>query len=506
MHDNVAAFDVIRWWARLEPDRSALVDRVGQRSFSYGELDADADRWAARLRALGVTAGDRVAVLATNRPELVSLLFACGRCGAALVPLNWRLAQPELAAVLADASPALVVAEARFGKLRATCPEVKWMELEVLASRAPMTTTAAPSPPARLEDAAMILYTSGSTGTPKGAIVSHRQILFNAIATATAWQLGPDDIAPITTPFFHTGGWNVFALPIWSRGGTVVLFDGFDSVHFLDALAQEGCTVAFGVPTQLVMLIESASWGRALPALRWFISGGAPCPPAVAAQVREAGYQLREGFGMTEFGPNCFATTNEAAVLKAGSVGWPAPFVETRVVDDANEEVGPGVVGELWLRGPQLFSGYLGDAARTADVMTPEGWLRTGDLVERDEDGAYRIRGRRKHMFISGGENVYPGEVEAALCECDGVAEAVVIGVPHARWGEVGHAFVLPREHAQLDVGVLLASVRSRIASYKVPKAVTIVQELPRTAALKLDRKALERGLHGSSTAGRKQP
>lgn len=496
MQASLGPFDPIRWWGEVAPARLALVDRASGRRYSYGELDAEADRWAARLAEECVGIGARVAVLSTNRVELVALLFACVRRGAALVPLNWRLAAPEVAAVLADSAPTLVIAEGRFDALRPADGSVRWRVLEEFA-----TVDAAPVPAFRAdsESPAMILYTSGSTGRPKGAVLPHRQLLFNAVATATAWQLDADDIGPITTPFFHTGGWNVFALPLWSRGGAVVLFEGFDPATFLDTLADEACTIAFGVPTQFVMLTESAAWGRALPKLRWFISGGAPCPATVAERVRAAGYKVREGFGMTEFGPNCFAITDEAALAKPGSVGWPVPFAEMRLVDEQDREAAAGEVGELWLRGPQLFNGYLNDPVRTAEVMTADGWLRTGDLAERDADGAFRIRGRRKHMFISGGENVYPGEVESALCECDGVSEAIVIGVPHERWGEVGHAFVLPRAGARLEAESLITALRARIAAYKVPKQVSIVTELPRTASLKVDRAALERGLRATT-------
>lgn len=508
----IAAFDPVRWWAALESTRLALVDRAGGRRYSYGDLDAEADRWAALLAARGVGAGDRVAVLSTNRPELATLLFACWRRGAALVPLNWRLAVPELAAVLADARPALVVAESRFDAVRAAWSGAPWLvlddallrELRAAADDAPGEVPAGEAAVPSLEDAAMILYTSGSTGSPKGAILSHRQLLFNAIATTTAWGLGPDDIGPITTPFFHTGGWNVFALPLWSRGGAVVLFEQFDAATFLDVLVEERCTIAFGVPTQLVMLMDAPGFGRPLPHLRWFISGGAPCPASVAARVRDAGYRLREGFGMTEFGPNCFAITDATALAKPGAVGHPVPFAEMRLVDGEGRDVSSGTVGELWLRGPQLFSGYLDDPVRTAEAMTPDGWLRTGDLAECDDDGVYRIRGRRKHMFISGGENVYPGEVEAALCECEGVAEAAVVGVPHERWGEVGHAFVLARAGAVLDAGSLTAALRARIAAYKVPKRIAIVDELPRTGASKVDRPALERLVRGPDTASKR--
>ena len=489
--------DPIREWARLTPGKVVLVDHVRGARVTYAELDAAASKWAILLHERGVRRGDRVAVLSGNRSEVIALFYGCARVGAALVPLNWRLSAAELSRVLADAQVALVVGETRFAPMNGMAAgKAPWIDFDLEAGpllRAIDVSRAGELARTRLEDAAMILYTSGSTGMPKGAILSHRQILFNAIATTTAWQLGAEDIAPISTPFFHTGGWHVFCTPLWLRGGTIVMCESFDPAKFVDVLASESCTVAFGVPTQLVMLLESKSWGRALPKLKWFACGGAPCPPQIAARFRAGGYRLRLGFGMTEFGPNCFATSDEMALAKPNSVGWPMPFTEMRVVDEQGVPVNDGAVGELLLRGPQLFSGYLHDAVRTAEVLTADGWLRTGDLASRDGDGAYTIRGRRKDMFISGGENVFPGEVEAALVDCAGVAEAVVVGVSHERWGEVGHAFVQPRVGAAVSGDSLLAELRAKLAHYKVPKVIELLVELPRIGSGKVDRAALKK-------------
>ena len=487
--------DPIRWWARLTPGKTALVDRVSHRRWSYAELNDAADRWAVLLSARNVGVGDRVAVLSGNRPEIVALFYGCARVGTALVPLNWRLSGTELGRVLDDAGVSLIVGEERFANVRtAVLAPSPWLDLDIEAPAA-LTTSVEPTIYVAVADAveapAMILYTSGSTGKPKGAVLSHRQILFNAIATTTGWQLGADDIAPISTPFFHTGGWHVFATPLWHRGGTVVMFDGFDPASFIDGLAEEECTVAFGVPTQLVMLLESKAWGRELPKLKWIACGGAPCPAQLAARVR-ANYRLRLGFGMTEFGPNCFATSDEMALAKPDSVGWPMPFTEMRLVDELDHLVSNSEVGELQLRGPQLFSGYLHDDARTAEAHTEDGWFRTGDLASRDNDGAFTIRGRRKDMFISGGENVFPGEVEAALVDCEGVAEAVVVGVAHEKWGEVGHAFVQPRSGAFVTPDELLALLRAKLAHYKVPKTLELLAELPRVGSGKIDRSELK--------------
>ena len=489
--------DPLRFWRRLAGTRAALVDRARGERLTYPELDAAADRWAALLRAQGVGRGDRVGALAGNRSELVAAFFACGRIGAALVPLNWRLAAPELAPVLADARPKLVLGEQRYrdraeGALRGIAGAPRWIDLDAEAPA--LLARGGPSAgdvEVEAEDPWLVLYTSGSTGQPKGAILPHRQVFYNAVATTTAWELGAADVAPVSTPFFHTGGWNVFATPLWFRGGSVVLFDQFDADGYLAGIAEEGITVALTVPTMLLMLMEGRAWGRPLPSLRTFMSGGAPLPAALAERVRAAGYRLREGYGLTECGPNCFAITSEEALRRPGCVGWPVPMLEMRLAREDGSEAAPGEPGELLLRGPQLFSGYLHNPEKTAEAFTDDGWLRTGDLAARDEDGAYRICGRRKEMFISGGENVFPGEVEAALADCPGVAEVVVVGVRDERWGEVGRAFVVPRAETRVSDADVIAHARARLAGYKVPKSIVFLPEIPRLGSGKPDRRAL---------------
>ncbi|HEX2191468.1 MAG TPA: AMP-binding protein [Longimicrobiaceae bacterium] len=487
--------DPVRFWSRLYPERVALVDRAAGRRLTYAELDREADLRAAWLRRAGVGRGGLVGVLAGNRWETVALFFACGRVGAALLPLNWRLSAAELAGVLDDARPALLLREERFRALadealRGGAPG--WLDLAGAAlPEADGALPEAADIPLSPEDPALVLYTSGSTGRPKGAVLPHRQLLWNAVATTTAWELGPGDVGPVSTPFFHTGGWNVFATPLWHRGGTVVLFDGFEADDFLAGVEEEGITVALTVPTQLLMLTESPRWGRPLPALRFFISGGAPCPASLAGRVRAAGYRFREGYGLTECGPNCFVLSDEEAARRSGAVGRPVPFLEMRLEGADGREPAPGEPGELLLRGPQLFAGYLRDPERTAEALTPDGWLRTGDLARRDADGVHTICGRRKEMYISGGENVFPGEVEAALADCPGVAEVVVVGVADARWGEVGRAFVVRRAGAALGEAEVVAHARARLAGYKVPKSVVFLDEVPRLGSGKPDRRAL---------------
>lgn len=493
-------FDPIAWWATVDGERTALIDAPTGARTTYRALHHEADVWHGLLAARGVVPGDRVAVLAQNRVEFIPLFFACIRRGAILVPLNWRLSPPELGRVLAHAEPALLFGEDSLRGLAEAALQhagraVPWLDLDRdvprLLSRAREDAVPA-SPPRTHDDCTMLLYTSGSTGAPKGVMLPHRQLLWNAMATTIGWGLGPADVAPAATPFFHTGGWHVFTTPLLSRGGTVVLFGPFDADSYLDTLARYGLTMTFGVPTQLDLLQRSASWGTPLPALRTFISGGAPCPQRTRDAVRNAGYRFREGYGLTECGPNCFATNDTTARRKDGTVGWPVPFLQMRLRHADGHLVAPDDIGELELRGPQLFGGYFRAPEVTAEALTPDGWLRTGDLASADAEGTHRIRGRRKEMFISGGENVFPGEVEAALLDVPGVLEAAVVGVPDARWGEVGCALIVTRTGAETpEVGTLLAQARERLAGYKVPRHVVFAEAIPKLGSGKIDRRAV---------------
>lgn len=487
-------YDPLRDWRHTAADRVAVIDRATGKRTTYGELDQRATRAAAALQSLGVGHGQRVGALCNNRIELIEIFFACARIGAALVPFNWRLAPAELGQIIRHADIAVCFGEQSFHGLamdaaRAANALVRWIDIDHEYEATLTKTVSAREVEIHADDALLILYTSGSTGTPKGAILPHRQIFYNAYATATAWQLTHEDIAPISTPCFHTGGWNVFATPLWQRGGTVVLMEKFEPAGFLDAMKQEGCTVSLTVPTQLLMLMQAPNWGIELPRLRSFFSGGAPCPHVVLDKIRAAGYHVREGYGLTECGPNCFTISPGQAVDRPGVVGWPVPLLKMRLVDEACRDVGADQIGELLLKGPQLFAGYLHDPEKTKEAMTNDGWLRTGDLAIRSADGAYSISGRRKEMFISGGENVFPAEVESVISTCPRVAEVAVIGTRDALWGEVGRAFIV--RSGEISEADVIAYARDRLAKYKVPKSVTFVEAIPRLGSGKIDRAAL---------------
>ena len=342
----------------------------------------------------------------------------------------------------------------------------------------------------------MLLYTSGTTGRPKGAILTHGSITWNAINTATCWDLHGNDVTVTHTPLFHTGGWNVLTLPLLHRGATVVLARKFDPGATLRALGDHGVTLLFAVPTMFQMMLDDPGFAEArFDSVRFFISGGAPCPiPLIEAFSQRCGVVFKQGYGLTEVGPNCFVLDERDAVRKAGSVGFPVIHLDTRVVDDQSREVGADQVGELELRGPTVCAGYWRNPEATAAATAAGGWFRTGDLFRVDDEGYHWVVGRLKEMFISGGENVYPAEVERVLHELIPVVGAAVVGTPDDRWGEVGAAFVaLAPGASRLSAEQILEHCRGRLAKYKVPKTLTILDELPTGSSGKIDKLELAR-------------
>jgi fatty-acyl-CoA synthase len=492
--------DWTAYWTRRAADRVALVDpgKDGSsvRRWSYALLDRRANRLAHALAATaGVTRGSRVAVLAHNRGEHFEAFFACAKLGALFAPLNWRLAPAEIDAVLADAEPSVLLYDRAcaptVAALSSPAPRVAYDEpsaggrpYEVLMAAG--SDSAAGVPSVTLEEPMMLCYTSGTTGRPKGALLSHRQLLFNSLSTQLAIGIQPTDSSLVFMPLFHTGGTNCLATPLFHHGGKVVLMPGFDAERALALSAEEHITLQMGVPTIFQMLLDSPGFRRAdLSASRMALCGGAACPLPLIEAYRERGISFRQGYGLTEVGPNCFSLVADDAFRKAGSVGWPNFYIQAKIVDDAGQPVAPGQVGELALAGPMVTLGYFRNPTATAEVLR-DGWFHTGDLVKRDDEGYHYIVDRKKDMFISGGENVYPAEVELAIGQVPGVREVCVIAVPDARWGEVGRAVVVRAPGAALDDAALIQALDGRLARYKIPKSVAFTDALPRNAGGKI--------------------
>ncbi len=496
----------------LSPHKVALIDTLNDgRPISYRAWNSAANRTAHLLRALGIGKGERVAVLAHNCVAYLDLWFACGKLGAILQPLNWRLTVPELAALLADATPAVLVYGPEFvsqvNALRELAGSIRhYVALDTAVRAAPgdrclderqQLVDRAP-PPIELawDDPWVLCYTGGTTGTPKGAILTHGSIAANAVNTVASWHLTHADVAILNAPLFHTGGLNVLTAPLVVAGGTSIVCRGFDAEQVFDLIANAGVTVYFGVPTMFSALQAHPRWATSdWSRLRFVISGGAPCPLPIFERFWARGVDFKTGYGLTEAGPNTFWLPADEVRRKPGAVGYPLFWIDVRLVDEQGRPCAPGQVGELLIRGPHVCAGYWQKPDETARTII-DGWLHTGDLARCDEEGCYWIVGRRKDVIISGGENIYPAEVESVLCAHPAVAEAALIGVPDAHWGEVGWAYVVPQPGSALETEALLAFARERLARYKVPKRVLIVQTLPRTGAGKIDKQALRTAAH----------
>jgi fatty-acyl-CoA synthase len=480
--------------ARFRPDALAVVDAGTGRSWTYAALQREGLGWAALLQAQGVGPGDRVAVLAFNRGETLALLFAVAELGAILLPLNWRLSPPELRWQLEHGAVKVLLCDAAH---EGVVGDVSGCTSLRLDDGPADPAGLGPTPGSRLEDPWMILYTSGSSGRPKGALLTHGQLHWNAVNTILACDLRPEDATLTFAPLFHTGGMNCLSTPLLHRGGTVVITPGFEPDQALALIAAHRVTHLMGVPTIYQMMADHQDFaGADLSSVRDALCGGAALSVALLERYLERGIPLRQGFGLTEVGPNCFSTPPGAVRSKLGSVGLPIHHIEARVVRPDGTPCGPREPGELVLRGPVVCGGYWADPDASAKAIV-DGWFHTGDVLETDEDGFFYVRGRIKEMFISGGENVYPAEVEAVLASCPGVAQAAVIGVAHPLWGEVGHAFVQPQPSGGADEATLRAWLDGRLARYKIPKLYSFVGELPRTGSGKIDKVALTKELQG---------
>jgi fatty-acyl-CoA synthase len=477
------AGDLLGERARLTPDKIAAVEAPSGRRLSYAALNRRACAMAGIWSGCGCAPGDRVAILSENRVEYLDAFFAAGKSKAVLAPLSTRLTARELAEQIADAGPRLVLYSRTWKALAEETRKLTAVEHWLVVDDLPLD-AAADFPAVRCapEDLWCLLYTSGTTGKPKGVMLPHRMVLWNAYNTAASWQLRDDDIAPIFTPLYHAGGLAVFLTPLFVMGGTVVLHERFDASTVWQWIERERATLMFGVPTIFKMLREAPEFNTVdLSSLRWAISGGAPLPRYLIDEYRARGVIFKQGYGMTEAGVNCFTMTAADASSKAGSIGKPMLFAEASVRDGGGRELPAGETGELWLRGPHVCSGFWNQPAATAAAIDSEGWLHTGDLAHRDDGGFYFIDGRIKDMFISGGVNVYPAEIENVLLEHPAVRDAAVLGVPDPTWGEAGVAFLVWQPGAALPDSELLRYLERKLGRYKLPKAICPLDALPRT-------------------------
>ncbi|WP_112133187.1 acyl-CoA synthetase [Glycomyces dulcitolivorans] len=471
--------------ARKTPHRTAVLDPGGR--FTYAELHERVNRLANALRGLGVGRGDRVAYLGPNHHTFLEALFASGALGAVFVPLNTRLAAPELRHCLDDSGAVVLIHDPALPVPAGPRTIAVGPDYEDLLAGA---SAEAVEEAVALDDPFIIMYTSGTTGLPKGALLTHGNLTWNAFNVLVDVDLASDETTLCTAPLFHTAGLNMTCLPTLLKGGRVVLEPSFDPGRTLKLVESLRVTYMFGVPVMFDAIARSAAWaGADLSSLRRVSCGGAPVPPATIRAYLERGVVFSQGYGMTEASPGVLFLAAEDSARKAGTAGVPHFFTDVAIVGPDSRPVNTGQRGEVMVNGPNVMREYWGRPGDTAAAFA-DGWLRTGDIATADADGFVSIVDRAKDMFISGGENVSPAEVETALGRHPAVADCAVIGVPDATWGEVGRAIVVLADDT-VDGTELLAFLRGRLAGYKIPKSVVFAAALPRSPTGKIIRRIL---------------
>ncbi len=501
-------FDWIKRHAERTPGKLALVDAYSGQEWTYAQLNGRANQFASFLRdQLGVQPGDRVSLLAQNSGDYFVILFACAKIGAILNTLNWRLTPPELEYILNDCTPRTLIYEPEFaatvGALRpaipvesyvhmgrgAASPAGEWAYEDALAAGSPADFD---GPRLRYEDTWAILYTSGTTGRPKGAQVTYGNFFYNAIGMGQAIDLHSADVNLNVLPTFHAGGLGLYAGPIFHAGGTLIVMRAFNPGEMLRLIPQWRVTKLLLVPAIYLALLQFPDFDQYdLSSVVHWGSGGSALPTSLVHSYAEKGIIIQQGFGMTETGPTVFIIDKENAVRKAGSVGKPVLHTAVRIADRQGNLLGPGEVGELLICGGNVTSGYWNRPEATAAAIKNE-WLHSGDAAMVDEEGFYYIVDRWKDMYISGGENVYPAEVEDVIFKHTAVAEVAVIGVPHPQWQETGRALVVLKAGQTATEQEMIEFCQGKLAKYKIPKSVLFLdQPLPRTAAGKVLKREL---------------
>ncbi len=498
----------VKRWSELHPEKTAILfegERIG-----YLALAGRMERAACWLQSVGIEKGDRVAVLLPNCPEFIELYLACSRLGAIFTPINFRLTSPELDYILGNLKPGLLVFDKEYSEtvsrldldaslpvMSAAClgqcplspaiPEYR-ARTEAFEGEKPFLTKS--MAPANPEEPHVIMYTSGVTGEPKGAVLSHRKTFFNCLNAEIFFKLHFDDVMLIVLPLFHSGGLFIQASPILFKGAAMVLHRGFDPLKAFEDIREHRVTKFLGVPTIYKALVRLKTEKRLeCPSLKVCAIGGEKLTPELLDRLREAGFTPRQIMGQTETSILLWASEKDV-IDHPGSVGKPVFHAEVRIVDDRGRSCRAGEVGEIVVRGSIMMTEYWRDPEKTRETIRG-GWLHTGDLARTDGEGRFHLVDRARDMYISGGENVYPAEVERILKQHTGVEDAAVVGAPDPTWGEVGHAFVTPRPGFDLDAEEVIAFCNGKLARYKRPRRIHFIRDLPRTALGKVRKTAL---------------
>ena len=483
-------------WLRRRRARSpeAIAIVFGEERVTYREFADRSELVAGVLADAGIGRGDRVAYFGENSSSFLVTLFATVSIGAVFVPINTRLAPPEIAHVLSDSGASLFIhddaPEAAVERATEGIDGLTIIPLrgaaDSLAERV-ASATPVPAQASGLKEPAAIIYTSGTTGRAKGAVLTHRNLSWVALNCIIDYDVVSSDVALMISPLFHVASLGMGALPIVMKGGTLVLERGFDAGRALEQIERHGVTMLSGVPTTFQMMSEHPNWDSTdLSSLRKLTCGGSPAPLPMIEKYESRGLSFSQGYGMTEAAPSVSALSPNKTLEKLGSVGLPHFFTRLRITTESGERAAPGEVGEIEVCGPNVFAGYWNMPEANDAAFTQDGWFRSGDLGYVDDEGYLFIVGRAKDMIISGGENIYPAEVEALLLEMDGVTGAAVVGIADERWGEVPWAAVTVSSGTEITTDAVRAALDGRLARYKLPKRVVIVDDLPRTATGKV--------------------
>lgn len=483
------------------PDKVAIVCEDVQ--VTYRQFADQVDRISAVLRHRGLGKGDAVAYVGENCPEFLEVMFAAAQLGAVFVPVNTRLAPPEVAHVLTDSGARVVIVDPALqeraapgidqARITDVIPTGEGTDdhpgLDLLVRRA---SGGHADEPVTAVDPAAIIYTSGTTGKAKGAVLTHGNLTWVALNCIVDYDVVSTDVALMISPLFHVASLGMGALPVFLKGGTLVLEKGFDPGRALSQIERHRVTMLSGVPTTYQLMADHPDWsGTDLSSLRKLTCGGSAVPTRILNAYEERGLSFSQGYGMTETSPGATSLSPERTRDKQGSVGLPHFFTEVRIADEHGAMVPRGTVGEIEISGPNVFAGYLNLPDATTAAFTDDGWFRSGDLGYLDADGYLFVADRLKDMIISGGENIYPAEVENLLSDLPGVTGVAVIGVPDERWGEVPWAVLTVTDGTEVSVDDVRAHLDGRIARYKIPKNVVVLDELPRTASGKVRKSEL---------------
>lgn len=486
--------DWLQGRARISANSQAVMDAETKESWTYRELNLRATNLANYLYQNGVKKSDRVALIAPNDICYLDFLFACAKIGAIFVPINWRLSADEIKYILEDCDPAIIAVTTHKEflinnvnvKRKILADSANYIEIVNNNYKEQTTFDLVED-----NDNLAIIYTSGTTGRPKGVVITHKMALCNGINTVLSWNLKSSDATVTANPMFHTAGLFALTIPLLMIGGRVIIQKKFDADETIQLIENEKCTHMFLVPTMYYMLTQSKYFKQAkFSTMQSFISGGAPCSYSIYKAFFEKNLPFKESYGLTEAGPNNFFIHPSKVKAKKGSVGKPIIFSNVKILNEDGNEVEIGQVGELVITGDHVFKHYWNKKEET-DRVLKNGQLYTGDLATKDRDGYFYMVGRKKDMIISGGENIFPSEVENVLNEHPAVGVSIVVGIPDVKWGEIVTAMITLVPHEAISEEELKHYCCKKLGRYKVPRNIIIVDHLPVTGVGKIDKKKI---------------